>query len=47
MPELEANLGGHIVSVNGPAADGWGTRIGGNAVTGSRARRFDTVVGAL
>ena len=48
MPEPEVNHDGHIVRVNSRAADGWGTQIGGQAVTGARERRrFDTVVGAL
>jgi hypothetical protein len=37
VPEPKVNHGGHIVRVNRRAADGWGTQIGGNAVTGSRA----------
>ena len=48
VPEPEVNHDGHIVRVNSRAADGWGTQIGGQAVTGARERRrFDTVVGAL
>ena len=48
VPEPEVNHDGHIVRLNSRAADGWGTQIGGQAVTGARERRrFDTVVGAL
>ena len=47
MPEPKVNHGGHIVRVNGRAADGWGTQIGETPSPDRERRRFDTVVGAL
>jgi len=47
VPEPKVNHGGHIVRVNGRAADGWGTQIGETPSPERERRRFDTVVGAL